>query len=140
MESNRDLKAFVVGSSFAIFILPVLSYYLFAISKNPDTAFTFLEVPTALALILGLLNILFFYIQEVVPVKSTTGKYAFTGFVYGIILATVGIFIVDVPGELFMISSAGHTKLAIYIQAPLTYAFTFAYVLKPLNHLFGLYK
>ena len=137
MKSEQNLKAFIVGSSFFVFIVPILVYFAGAKLSNPATFFLPDNTPTALPAVLGIFNVLYFYIQKFIPVKSINGKYLITGFIYGFIFISIG-FLRDIPGGRLMLQPQ-HIPY-IFILAPVTYALVWRYIVKNINHLFRIHE
>jgi len=132
---NFWIKAFVIGSSLAVFFVPMVVYFIMAYSLNPNTSFTVYSVPMFLPFALGILNIAYFKIKDLHLIQNTNARYLLTGLIFGLILASLGT-MMNAPSELFQIPEP--SQYIVLLVGPLTYALVWRVVGKNLNHLFEL--
>ncbi len=126
-------KAFLIGSSVPVFLLPLMGYLGFAKIANPETSYSLAMVPLAYPILIGVLNALFLIFRESIPLKKDSHKYLAYGIVIGLILSLIGRFTLDFPS--MRLETPEHLQFLVHIFAPIAYALVFRFIIKPLNEM-----
>lgn len=135
ISAEKFLKAFLVGSSITVFLVPLLGYWSFAVLANPETSYSVATIPVTYPIVIGLLNVLYQFLKPLLPFKSSGNNYLFIGLVYGIILSLIGKFVMDFPTQ--ELETPEQLQYLVFIFAPIAYALVFRWIIKPLNQMLG---
>jgi hypothetical protein len=133
IQNKMLCKAFLIGSSVPVFLVPLIGYWSFAKIANPETAYSLVTVPISYPIIIGILNVFFLMLRESIPLKKDTHKYLAFGLVVGLILSLIGKFVFDFPT--LQLELPEHLQFVVHIFAPIVYALVFRFIIKPLNEM-----
>ncbi len=130
----KYVKIFIAGIAFPSTILP---FFLLIAGFLGKTQIYPIPLLHFIPIIWGVWNILYFSsFSKIIPGNSTI-KLLITGAVLGLLVATYGVFVVDIP------QLVGFSKSLTYfplIAVPLIYALFWLFIVNPLNHLLGIYE
>lgn len=99
---QKYLRAFVAGSSFLAILIP-LTYMGIAVRMNPDAGFDYFSEVFSIAILFGLLNMLFVKIRDKLPFEWIK-VYWFFGALHWLFFSLLWNFWLNVPEKLFMLS------------------------------------
>lgn len=125
----KYVKMFIAGMAFPCFVIPFLFWIASSYQKGHVLAIPFLHF---IPLIWGVWNILYFTIfEKILPGNSTT-KLLITGGVLGFLVASYGVFHLNIPRLLALPESITYLPL---IGGPIIYAIFWVLIVQPLNRL-----
>jgi len=133
---NTSIKAFIIGSSFPVIIWPFL-YLGIAKYINTESSFTYSLVPITLPIVFGIVNVLQLHLRPLSGKINRTTHYWLVGGLYGLGLSLYGNFIAHVPVNLFGLPDTAIQYTTIPL-AIILYALVWRFIVKHLNHLFGI--
>lgn len=130
------LKAFVVTSSLVVVIFPAFVYFFFSRTVNPDSTYLLMDMNfMGLAFMLGIFNMIYYSVKDKFFSNNATLRYLIFGLIQGLILASLGGFVFEIPELLQLPLEYQYLPL---IVAPIIYALLWLLVIRPLNLLFDL--
>ena len=131
-NSTKYIKAFIAGITLPSLLLPLLLSIAWFLGKFQILNIFFLHF---IPIIWGIWNVLYFaFFQEILP-KNLNVRLLITGAVLGLIIASYGVFWLNIPAVVGLPPSLHYLPLVV---VPILYAVLWLYAVKPLNDLLNL--
>ena len=129
---GRTLRAFCVGSSLPVTFWPLIGLAV-AAHRNGAVQLDFSMVGIVFPLVFGLTNAVSVRILD-----QTVGRMFLVGAIMGLGLASVGTFLLDIPGTVYQLE--GSARYSALVLGPVFYGAVWAIPLRYLNLLFELHR
>jgi len=129
MNNNTYLKAFIAGSAFPTILSPML-YLGIPTILFPQVEFSYFEHILTIAILIGLLNVLFTKIKHTLPF-GPKGRYLFFGALHGFVFTMFGNFYSHIPTELYLLE-----RPIAFLTIPIAtvlYACIWRYIIRNVN-------
>lgn len=136
MKLDYLIKAMLAGMAFPSFFLPLVytGLYLQDSAAIESTMLAF--IPMYLPMLFGLANVIYLKFSNSFPVKDINAQLWITGACLGLLVALVGIFMLQVPELVFGIQ--GGLKYMPILFLPIVYGAIYRTIVKWLNIHFGI--
>jgi len=131
---KKYIRAFIAGSSFVVVVWPFI-YIGIPSLYNPGAGITFELIALTLPLVVGLLNILFISIRNLLPF-GVRGNYWFFGILHGLVFSLYGNFVSYIPQNLYLLD--GPIQYITIPAAILAYGLIWRYIIRNLNIMLGI--
>ncbi len=134
MNTKKIVKGFIAGMALPAVILPIIDTLLQL--KMPNITKSSVQfLPIYLPIAWGLANVIFLSMHKGSGSKTLNHGLVITGLCLGFLVAVYGVFILNVPTQVF--GKGTNIEYAPLILVPIIYAILFRYVVKWLNKLVG---
>lgn len=133
---EKAIKSFIAGMAFPAAFLSITYTVAYLMQFPPVLKYPLQFIPMWGPWIFGIANMILVLLDKQWPKMTSHAKYWCAGITLGLILATFGIVVIDLPNILF--GWTGVEQLLPYLFLPVVYGLIFTYIIWPLNRMLGL--